>query len=64
MSKEKKELLNFAYTFSQLTMNLFLERCNIQRSNFYTGKVTVYKLRKLKDEILKELKKIGVDINE
>lgn len=62
MSKEKKELLNFAYTFSQLTMSLFLERCNIQRSNFYTGQVSIHKLRNLKTEIEKELKKIGVEI--
>lgn len=64
MSKEKNDILNFCYAFSQLTISLFLERCEIQRSNFYTGKVSIYKLRKLKQEIEKEIKKLGVSIDE
>lgn len=62
MSTEKNEILDFCYTFSQLTISMFLERCNIQRSNFYSGQVSIHKLRKLKKEIIKECKKLGVEI--
>lgn len=64
MNSEKNEILDFCYTFSQLTISMFLERCNIQRSNFYTGNVSILKLRKLKKEIIKECKKLGVEIYE
>lgn len=64
MNSEKNEILDFCYTFSQLTISMFLERCNIQRSNFYTGNVSILKLRELKKEIIKECKKLGVEIYE
>lgn len=58
MSQEKEKLIDFCQGFSQLTIKYFLERSNIQSSNFYTGNVSIHKLRKLKKDIIEKFEEL------
>ena len=62
-NKEKERLLNFITDFSQLTIKYFADRNEVATSNLYTGKVSIHKLRKIKDNIIEKIEEIEIKNN-